>query len=66
MLSSFFQTIRFSQKEEDSQKGQDLAEYGLLMGFLAIFTMAGVAFLGDQITAVLQAIVNYLSTNPIP
>jgi Flp pilus assembly pilin Flp len=66
MLSLLFQTIRFSQGEWNTQSGQDLAEYGLLMGLIAIFTLAGVAFLGGQITAVLEAIVNYLSTIPIP
>jgi Flp pilus assembly pilin Flp len=66
MLSSLFQTNRFSQEVRNTQNGQDLAEYGLLMGLIAIFTLAGVAFLGDQITAVLEAIVNYLSTIPIP
>lgn len=66
MLSSLFQTILFSQEERNTQSGQDLAEYGLLMGLIAIFTLASVAFLGDQITAVMEAIVNYLSTIPIP
>jgi Flp pilus assembly pilin Flp len=66
MLSSLFHTIRFSQKRRETQKGQDLAEYGLLMGLLAILTLAGVSLLGDQITIAMEAIVNYLSTIPIP
>jgi Flp pilus assembly pilin Flp len=44
----------FSQR---SQRGQDLAEYGLLMGFIAIAVVAGVTLLGQQLTGLYQSIV---------
>jgi Flp pilus assembly pilin Flp len=51
-LKSFFQR---------SQRGQDLAEYGLLIGFIAILVVAGVLVLGQQLTGVYQYILAQLS-----
>jgi pilus assembly protein Flp/PilA len=47
----------FSQR---SQRGQDLAEYGLLMGFIAIAVVAGVSILGQQLAALYQSITTQL------
>jgi pilus assembly protein Flp/PilA len=44
-----------------SQRGQDLAEYGLLLGFIAIAVVAGVTLLGQQLAGVYQNIVTQLS-----
>lgn len=40
-----------------SQRGQDLAEYGLLMGFIALAVVAGVTLLGQQLAGLYQSIV---------
>jgi pilus assembly protein Flp/PilA len=42
-----------------SEKGQDLAEYGLLLGLIAIAVVAAVIFLGEQISVVFDAIASY-------
>jgi Flp pilus assembly pilin Flp len=44
-----------------SQRGQDLAEYGLLIGFIAIVVVAGVTILGQQLHGVYQTIITQLS-----
>ncbi len=44
-----------------SQRGQDLAEYGLLIGFIAIVIVAGVSILGQQLLGVYQTIITQLS-----
>ena len=38
------------------QKGQDLAEYGLLIGLIALAVVAAVTFLGDGIDTTFRAI----------
>jgi Flp pilus assembly pilin Flp len=48
----------FSQR---SQHGQNLAEYGLLLGFIAIAVVAGVIVLGQQLAGVYQYILAQLS-----
>lgn len=45
-----------------SQRGQDLAEYGLLIGFIAVVVVAGVTILGQQLDGVYQTIITQLST----
>lgn len=37
-----------------SEKGQDLAEYGLLVGFIAIIVVVGASLLGDNLLAFFQ------------
>jgi Flp pilus assembly pilin Flp len=44
-----------------SQRGQDLAEYGLLIGFIAIAVVAGVIVLGQQLAGVYQYILAQLT-----
>ncbi len=44
-----------------SQRGQDLAEYGLLIGFIAVVVVAGVTILGQQLEGVYQTIITQLS-----
>lgn len=38
------------------ERGQDLAEYALLIGLIALAVVLAVTFLGDQIDAVFSAI----------
>jgi pilus assembly protein Flp/PilA len=44
------------------EKGQDLAEYALLIGLIALVVLLAVTFLGTQIDAVFSAIGNNIST----
>ena len=41
-----------------SEKGQDLAEYALLIGLIALVVLAAVTLLGVNITAVFSNIAN--------
>ena len=45
-----------------SEKGQDLAEYALLIGLIALVVIAAVTLLGVNITAVLQRIAEDIGT----
>ncbi len=47
---------------EKSEKGQDLAEYALLIGLIALVVLAAVTLLGTNITAVFQNIANSVGT----
>ena len=47
------------------EKGQDLAEYALLIGLIALVVVAAVTFLGGQITAVFERIGATIATWPI-
>ena len=47
------------------EKGQDLAEYALLIGLIALIVVAAVTFLGGQITEVFNRIGNTIATWPI-
>ena len=44
-----------------SQRGQDLAEYALLFGFIAIAVVAGVFILGQQLAGVYEYIIAQLT-----
>jgi pilus assembly protein Flp/PilA len=48
------------------EEGQDLAEYALLIGLIAIAVVAAVTLLGEQISTVLSAIGAEMLTWPIP
>lgn len=48
-----------------SEKGQDLAEYALLIGLIALVVVAAVIFLGGELTAVFERIGDAVSTWPI-
>jgi Flp pilus assembly pilin Flp len=45
-----------------SDKGQDLIEYGLLVGFLALFCIVAVSFSGKFFSAVWEGISAALAT----
>lgn len=38
------------------EKGQTLAEYALILAFIAVLAILAVAFLGSQINAILSAV----------
>jgi Flp pilus assembly pilin Flp len=40
----------------DDDRGQGLAEYGLILGFVAVLCVAAVAFFGSQLGAAYQHI----------
>ncbi len=48
------------------EKGQDAAEYALLIGLIALAIIVAVGALGTQIDAVFDAIVTGLKTAPMP
>jgi len=45
-----------------SEKGQDLAEYALLIGLIALVVLVAVTALGVNISAVLQRIADEIGT----
>ena len=55
------QTINPKSFLQRSQRGQDLAEYGLLFGFIAIAVIAGVFILGQQLAGVYEYIIAQLT-----
>ena len=55
--------LRFMSKNE---KGQDLAEYGLLIGLIALAVVAAVTFLGNGIETTFNAIANTVSSWGVP
>ena len=44
-----------------SEKGQDLAEYALLIGLIALIVILAVTLLGEQISIVFSTIANNIS-----
>jgi pilus assembly protein Flp/PilA len=44
----------------DEQKGQDLAEYALLIGLIALVVIGAVTSVGDEVERVFDAIVTEL------
>ncbi len=44
-----------------SEKGQDLAEYALLIGLIALIVILAVTLLGEQISTVFSAIANNIT-----
>ena len=45
-----------------SEKGQDLAEYALLIGLIALIVILAVTLLGNQISTVFAAIANNIAS----
>ena len=48
------------------EKGQDLAEYALLIGLIALVVLLAVTFLGEQIDAIFSAIGDEIATWVVP
>ena len=49
-----------------SEKGQDLAEYALLIGLMALAVLIAVTFLGTQIESIFSAIGNGIMGWDVP
>ena len=45
-----------------SEKGQDLAEYALLLGLIALIVILAVTLLGTEISTIFSTIANNIST----
>jgi pilus assembly protein Flp/PilA len=45
------------------QRGQDLAEYALLIALIAIVVIVAVTFLGQQVKGIFNSIANTLNKN---
>ena len=45
-----------------SEKGQDLAEYALLIGLIALIVILAVTLLGEQISIIFSTIANNISS----
>ena len=45
-----------------NERGQDLAEYALLIGLIALIVILAVTLLGNQISTIFTAIANNLAT----
>jgi Flp pilus assembly pilin Flp len=48
------------------QKGQDLAEYGLLIGLIALAVILGVEYLGNGLNNTFQAISDVVQSWGVP
>ena len=56
-MSAAWQT-RWTKVARRSGEGQGLAEYALILGFIAVIAVAALAFLGGQINVLLSDIGN--------
>lgn len=52
----YFKTLFATHLPKKSEKGQDLAEYALLIALIALAVIAAAGLLGDQIVAAFTAI----------
>lgn len=51
---TYYQIVSSITRRVRSENGQDLAEYGLLVGFIAIVVVVGASLLGDSLLALFQ------------
>ena len=58
-MAALFRRSRAALFREET--GQGLPEYALILGLIAVFCMATLTFLGDQIASVLTVISNTIS-----
>ena len=57
-----FEYIKSWIVSKRSEQGQDLAEYALLIGLIALIVILAVTLLGTQISTIFTAIANNIST----
>ena len=50
------------QAVERNENGQDLAEYALLIGLIALIVLLAISFLGTEISEIFSAIANNLAS----
>lgn len=60
MLAQFATALRMYLASIEREEGQDLAEYGLLLVFIAIVVIVGVTALGDQVLTIFNQLVTDL------
>jgi pilus assembly protein Flp/PilA len=58
MLSYFITLIRSKQKEQ----GQDLAEYALLLGLIALVVIVAVTLLGEELSGLFSELSSEVGT----
>jgi pilus assembly protein Flp/PilA len=58
--------IQFVELLKSSERGQDLAEYGLLVALIALAVVVALGFVGGQISNLFQALGNYLNSLTTP
>ena len=57
-----FETIKTWLLSKRSEKGQDLAEYALLIGLIALIVVLAVTLLGANISTIFSQIANEIGT----
>ena len=62
MLTYLVAYLRSLLAPLSDEKGQDLAEYALLIALIALIAIAAVTFMGQQISTVLSTIGSVLSS----
>ena len=62
MLNCLVVYLRSLLAPLSDEKGQDLAEYALLIALIALIAIAAVTFMGQQISTVLSTIGSVLSS----
>ena len=58
-MFEYIKTLLVAKKGE---KGQDLAEYALLLGLIALVVILAVTFLGEEISTIFDNMANNIST----
>jgi len=48
--------VWFATRKQSAKKGQSLAEYGLILALVAVFCIAALQFLGNNVTTMLNAL----------
>jgi pilus assembly protein Flp/PilA len=62
-MFQYLKTLFVARKGE---KGQDLAEYALLIGLIALVVVLAVTFLGEQISITFQEIGDIVASWAVP
>jgi pilus assembly protein Flp/PilA len=61
-----FQYLKTLLSAKKGEKGQDLAEYALLIGLIALIVVVAVTILGTEISTTFSAIASEVGGWPIP
>jgi len=62
-MFEYIKTLLVAKKGE---KGQDLAEYALLLGLIALVVILAVTFLGEEISSIFDNMAQNISTWAVP